>query len=171
MWFAGWHTGPVQQTITADIDALPSRLFPVVADLATYPHWLDLVTKVDPDGDAWFVTLRAKVGPFARSKRLRMVRTVHQEPTTVRFERQEQDGRNHSPWVMDATISARTTPAGPSPAGPSPAGSTSAPRTGSHVLIVLSYGGRLWSGPLEAVLGSQVSNGVPRLQQYVTAPV
>lgn len=156
MWFAGWHTGPVQQTITADIDALPSRLFPVVADLATYPHWLDLVTKVDPDGDAWFVTLRAKVGPFARSKRLRMVRTVHQEPTTVRFERQEQDGRNHSPWVMDATISAR---------------STSAQRTGSHVVIVLSYGGRLWSGPLEAVLGSQVSDGVPRLQQYVTASV
>ena len=161
MWLAGWHTGPVQQTITADIDALPSRLFPVVADLATYPHWLDLVTKVDPDGDAWFVTLRAKVGPFARSKRLRMVRTVHHEPTTVRFERQEQDGRNHSPWVMDATISARTTPAGPSPAQ----------HPGSHVVIVLSYGGRLWSGPLEAVLGSQVSNGVPRLQQYVTASV
>ena len=156
----------MQQTITADIDALPSRLFPVVADLATYPHWLDLVTKVDPDGDAWFVTLRAKVGPFARSKRLRMVRTVHHEPTTVRFERLEQDGRNHSPWVMDATISALTSSAGPSPARPSPAR-----RTGSHVVIVLSYGGRLWSGPLEAVLGSQVSDGVPRLQQYVTASV
>ncbi len=146
---AGWHTEWVKHTIAADIDADSERLFGVVADLATYPSWLELVTKVEPDGDGWLVTLRAKVGPFARSKRLRMIRTVAESPSTVRFERHELDGREHSPWVMDALVSAHG--------------------SGSHVDIVLSYGGRLWSGPLEAVLGSQVSSGVPRLQTYVAA--
>jgi Polyketide cyclase / dehydrase and lipid transport len=146
----------VQRHITADIDAPPASLFDVVADLGSYPHWLDLVARVEPapadardEGTAWFVTLRAKVGPFARSKRLRMVRTVADSPTHVRYERREHDNREHSSWVMDAQVGAVG--------------------AGSRVDIVLSYGGRLWSGPLEAVLGGSIDDGVPRLQQYVRA--
>ena len=58
-----------------------------LADLATYTHWLTLVSAaepVDPDEDGglgntgnpptWNVTIKAQLGPLARSKRLRMTR-------------------------------------------------------------------------------------------------
>ncbi|HEY6414605.1 MAG TPA: hypothetical protein VIX41_00150, partial [Acidimicrobiales bacterium] len=72
--------------VTADLLApcTPERLFGWVDDLAHYPEWLDIVPRATPveaqDGDpgpAWSVDLRGRLGPFARSKRLRMVRTVH----------------------------------------------------------------------------------------------
>ena len=146
----------MQRQINADIDAPVQQLFAVVADLGTYPHWLGLVARVDPappdardEGSAWLVTLRAKVGPFARSKRLRMVRTLNVAPSSVTFERREHDGRDHSPWVMHADVR--------------PAGS------GSTVAISLHYGGRMWTGPLEGLLGGFIDDGVPRLQQFVTS--
>ena len=73
-----------------------------LADLGTYPAWLGLVTAAEPDGDnTWVVTLRARLGPLARSKRLRMVRT-ERSADSVRFERREVDGRDHSEWVLSA---------------------------------------------------------------------
>ena len=58
-----------------------------LADLSTYPEWLALVTEAEPQGDhTWLVTLRARLGPLARSKRLRMVRTQLLDDS-VRFER------------------------------------------------------------------------------------
>jgi hypothetical protein len=51
----------------------------------------------------WDVELRARLGPLARSKRLRMVRTVRDPETfTATFERDQADGRNHSPWTAAA---------------------------------------------------------------------
>ncbi|HEX7443496.1 MAG TPA: hypothetical protein VF320_06400, partial [Acidimicrobiales bacterium] len=71
--------------VTADLDApcTVSVLFASVDDLGTYPAWLEIVeraeataTHPDDDGDAaWLVDLRGRLGPLARSKRLRMVRT------------------------------------------------------------------------------------------------
>jgi len=78
-----------------------------VGDLGRYPEWLTIVPRAESeqgsDPRAWAVELRAKVGPIARSKRLRMVRTVD-EPGHIRFEREETDGRSHSPWVLDAVL-------------------------------------------------------------------
>jgi uncharacterized protein YndB with AHSA1/START domain len=146
----------VQRTISAETEAAPERLFEAMSDLATYAHWMKLIERCEPAdpfagdaGPAWWVTLRAKVGPFARSKRLRMVRTHTDAPHAARFERREIDGRTHSAWVMDATVQSS--------------------QLGSVVTVDLSYSGGLWSGPLDAVLGSQVDDAVPRLRQYISA--
>jgi hypothetical protein len=88
-------------------------VFPWVADLGRYPAWLDIVKRVDPDpdvglgpqgSDSWTVELRARLGPVARSKRLRMVRTVYELNRSVRFERAELDGRDHSSWVLEVSL-------------------------------------------------------------------
>ena len=51
-----------------------------VRELDRYTEWMPLVHSAVPESGsapaAWSVELRARVGPFARSKRLRMVRTV-----------------------------------------------------------------------------------------------
>ena len=60
----------------------PEALFALVDDLGGYPDWLEIVVAAVPveaaagdEGPAWSVELRGRVGPLARSKRLRMVRT------------------------------------------------------------------------------------------------
>lgn len=137
--------------VRASLDATcgPSRLFNLVSDLSNYPQWMDLIHRVSPDGDgAWDVELRAKVGPFARSKRLRMVRSESQSPSLVRFERREIDGRTHAPWVLTATIA-------------SSAGT-------STLTMHLHYGGSLFTGGiLERVLGEQIERGRSRLAALV----
>lgn len=137
--------------VRASLDAAcePSRVFALVSDLSSYPRWMDLVHRVAPDGEgAWEVELRAKVGPFARSKRLRMVRSESQSPSLVRFERRERDGRPHAPWVLTATI-------------------TSSGET-STLTMHLHYGGSLFTGGiLERVLGEQIERGRSRLAALV----
>src|SRR5688572_24330308 len=97
--------------VVASLEApcAPAALFPWVDDLGRYPEWLDIVPRAAPVephpddvGPAWSVDLRARVGPFSRAKRLRMVRTELVDLDHVRFERVEHDGRQHSPWVLDA---------------------------------------------------------------------
>ena len=92
-----------------DADVPSGRLFAVIRDLGTYPQWLDIVhlAQVDEiiDGlQSWNVELRAKIGPFARSKRLRMVRIRDESPSTVVFERREKDGKKHAPWVSRSEV-------------------------------------------------------------------
>lgn len=102
----------------------------------------------DEDG-AWSVELRAKVGVFARSKRLRMVRTVNTD-TSVVFERAELDGRRHSRWVMKIDID-----------------DVSSQCT---VTMHLLYDGSLWTpGVLDRVLASHVEAGKAGLTRVVTA--
>jgi hypothetical protein len=145
-----WHTARVRRTIVAELMQSPAAVFAVVADLSTYPEWMGLVHRVEPAGeDAWLVTLRAKVGPLARSKKLRMRRAVHQLDEVVRFERDELDGREHSAWALDARVEAVG--------------------AGSVVTVELSYDGGLWSGPLELVLASQVDDAIPQLRAYLAA--
>jgi len=124
-----------------------SVVFELLDDLGRYPEWMDLVHDVTelaptPDGRrAWDVELRAQVGPLARSKRLRMVRSVHEPTSTVVFERDEVDGRRHSPWVLQSTLV------------------SSAPSQ-IEVTMTLSYGGNLWAGAvLERVLDDHVERG------------
>lgn len=141
----------MEQRFTVDIEAEPERVFELVSDLERYDEWMDIVHRVEPDptasrGDAWLVTLRAELGPLARSTRLRMVRTVLERPTHVRFERAETDGRDHSPWILDSTIEG---PGG----GPTP----------SRLTMSLTYGGRLWTTALAGVLQGQVETATAKL--------
>ena len=147
------HTGVVHKTIAAELPADAQRIAEVLRDLANYPDWLEIVRRAESTdaaasdvGPAWMVTLRAKVGPLARSKRLRMVRTID-TAEHLRFERAEVDGRDHAAWILDAHLT-----------GDDPC----------SVTVELRYEGRLWSAPLEAVLGSQVDDAIPRLTALVS---
>ena len=115
----------------------------MVADLATYPRWLEIVPRADPDADGgWTVDLRGRLGPFARSKRLRMERTVAEAPRLAVFERAERDGRHHSPWVLRAEVEADRRPA-------------------SRLTMHLHYGGSLWGPVLERLLGDTIERSRP----------
>ena len=128
---------------TLDTDLPPDVLRDVVGDLATYPRWLDIVARAVPAGDnAWSVDLRGQLGPLRRSKRLRMARVLD-EPAHVRFERAEVDGRDHSPWVLEALL---TEAAG-----------------GTHLTMRLHYGGALWMPLLDRVLRDEIERSKPRL--------
>ena len=126
----------------------PTRVYPYVADLARYVEWMPMVHEVETVGDGvWKVELRAKVGVFARSKRLRMKRTMDTTQNIV-FERDEIDGKRHSPWTM--AIALQPTDAG------------------SVVTVDLSYGGTLWTaGILDRVLAAQVEAGKTGLARVV----
>jgi hypothetical protein len=144
----------VVASLEAPCDA--ARLFTWVDDLGRYPDWLDIVPRAvaatshpDDVGPAWSVDLRGKLGPFARAKRLRMVRTVHEPDVHARFERVEHDGRQHSPWVLDATVSEAT---------------------GTSTLTMrLHYGGRLWVPALDRLLADEIERSRPRLLARLAA--
>lgn len=148
---------------TLDADCTPDQLLPWVRTLDRYPAWLSIVPRAEAepvpaeavtcggaiDGEdvghpAWAVELRAKLGPLARSKRLRMVRTLD-EPDHVRFERWELDGREHSPWVLDARLEALDA-------------------TRTRLTMSLHYGGNLGVGVLEKLLRDEIEASKPRLK-------
>ncbi len=139
---------------TLDTAAVPDDLFARVGTLDGYDEWLDIVPRVTSadaaDGDpgpAWFVTLRGRVGPLARSKRLRMVRSSHDAPTRAVFERRELDGREHSPWILSATVEPTA--------------------EGSRVVMDLHYGGALWMPLLDRALRGEIEASRPRLRRLV----
>lgn len=163
----------------AETGASPDQLFAVVSDLNTYPSWNEIVHRVEPIDDhadgvdpvgvdgvnrnaaepTWFVTLRARLGPLARSKRLRMARTMLESPADndghglVRFDRREVDGRDHAPWTMEVTVEPASGPAL------------------SVAVCRLHYGGGMWSGLLEGSLDLVARRSVVRLQDLVGPPV
>jgi hypothetical protein len=139
----------VETDLPVDIGAV----LPYIQDLAKYPQWMGLVhavTPLDEDGGRQ-VELRGKIGPFARSKRLRMVAVVEADPHRVRFERSENDGRDHARWVLQAAVadvSADSTPV-------------------TRVSITLLYEGRLWSPVVERVLADEIERSKSRLRDLV----
>jgi hypothetical protein len=158
--------------VRADLTAACDQhdLFAWVDDLGRYPDWMRLAHSVTPlpahrvenaagtavrgasddELPAWSVELRARLGPLARSKRLRMVRTVHDVPHRVVFERRESDDRRHSPWVLDVCLAPQA---------------TGDVRLDMH----LHYGGGLWTGGvLERVLTDEIDRGRDRLLSVVT---
>jgi hypothetical protein len=153
-------TAGVDVNAAMDAPCRPEALFALVDHLDRYPEWMSLVHRVEPEPadaegrPAWTVELRARVGPLARSKRLRMVRTRHVAPTEVVFERVELDGRRHAPWVLRAQVSVGVRAEGEA----------------SRLAMSLHYGGALWTGGLlERVLTDQISDGRQRLATLVTA--
>jgi uncharacterized protein YndB with AHSA1/START domain len=137
--------------VTADLDAPhpPAEVWAVVSDLGTYPRWLDIVSRADPNADgSWTVDLRGRLGPFARSKRLRMVRAQADEPTLVVFERVELDGRDHSRWVLRAELQAVS-------------------ESASRLTMHLHYGGSLFGPVLERLLGDTIEHSRPRLLEVL----
>lgn len=145
------QTLAVDVTASLDTGCPPERLRPWIRDLDRYPAWLSIVPRAEREGTAeesaaWAVELRAKLGPLARSKRLRMVRTVD-EPDHVRFERDELDGKEHSAWVLDARIDDVV--------------------AGSRLTMSLHYGGSLGGGVLERLLGDEIESSKPRLRELV----
>jgi hypothetical protein len=142
----------------------PEQLFRWVDDLSRYPDWLDIVPEVAPAephpddvGPAWLVTLRGRLGPFARAKRLRMVRTAHEPPHTVRFERAEHDGRSHPAWVLRAEVAADGSHA-----------SAASPGTpASKLTMWLHYSGSLGGPPVGKLLTDAIEDSRPRLLQCV----
>ena len=141
----------METTSSLILPASPADVFPVVADLGTTPRWLPLVHSVDVAGDqAWWVELRASVGPFARSKRLRMVRVDHRPDASVRFERVETDGRSHAAWILRCELEQLD----PDRGEPAHRGSS------TLVTMHLEYHGRLWTpGPLSRVLDDEIRRG------------
>jgi hypothetical protein len=142
-------------TVSLFIDgASAADLFAHVATLDRYPSWMRLVHRVDPvdpDGGrpAWRVQLRARVGPFARSKQLRMVRTVCDAPHRVRFERIQDDHRDHAEWVLTATVDDVD--------------------GGATLVTDLRYSGSLWgSAILQRVLDDEIRRGKDALRGLVT---
>jgi hypothetical protein len=130
----------------------PTTLFAWVDDLTRYPQWLSIVPRAEPDGDepdAWRIDLRGRIGPLARSKRLRMVRTRHDRPTTVVFERDERDGQEHSAWVLRAEV----VPVD----------------EGSRLVMRLHYGGRLWEPLVERLLRDEIDTSKARLLALIAA--
>lgn len=135
---------------TVDAPCAPEDLYAWVVDLARYPSWLDIVPRAvsveqheHDEGPAWSVDLRGRLGPFARAKRLRMVRTVTEPGRRAQFERAERDGREHSSWVLDATITDL--------------------EHGSRLTMRLHYGGRLWMPALDRLLRDEIERSRPRL--------
>lgn len=141
----------IVRSLTADV--APELLFEHVDDLGDYPAWMPLihdVQRLDGEAPAWTVELRAQVGPFARSKRLRMERTELNQDRVAVFERREADGREHSEWILRADLDVDD--------------------DGRTILtMTMSYGGSLWAGPiLERVLDDQVRRGSERLLALVS---
>jgi hypothetical protein len=134
----------VDVTVALDAPHPASAVFPWIADLSCYPSWLDIVRRAEADDtDAWLVDLRGRLGPLARSKRLRMVRTAHEPGQLVRFERAELDGRSHSRWVLDASV--EDVP------------------DGSRLTVHLHYSGSLFGPVLERVLGEEIERSRSKL--------
>ncbi|MGI9577873.1 MAG: hypothetical protein ACR2OH_06720 [Microthrixaceae bacterium] len=137
-------------------ESRPEVLFGEIEALDSYPEWLDIVPRVasvsedqgDP-GPAWMVELRGQLGPLRRSKRLRMVRSVHEPERRVRFIRREVDGRSHSDW----TLTAEVTPTD----------------SGSALRMSLHYGGNLWVPMLERTLREEIERSRPRLLERLVS--
>lgn len=141
-------------TATLDAECSPEVLFGWVGSLDSYDRWLEIVPRTTPaeaaPGDAglaWHVTLRGRLGPLARSKRLRMVRTEHDPPHVAVFERCETDGREHSPWVLRAEVDGIP--------------------GGSRLTMDLHYGGSLWVPLLDRLLTGEIEASRERLRALV----
>lgn len=141
----------------AEVAAAHPRVVAALEDLTTYPHWLTIVGAAVPapahpdDGDrpAWFVDLVGRVGPFRRSKRVRMLRTgCDRAAGAVRFERVEHDGRDHNAWILTAEAT-----------------TIGEARTGVHVH--LHYGGGRTLPGADLLLRQEAHRAGSRLDAYL----
>ena len=149
--FHRWERFFMKQVIEVDLDSSSDKIFNVLNNLEAYENLLGFVDCVEAleseEGvPCWLVTLRAKIGPFARLKKLRMARTEEKRPEVVRFSRRETDGKNHSDWELCILLKEQG---------------------GDRCLVIIevSYSGRFWSAPLQSVFNSHVDTAKDLLQQ------
>lgn len=127
-----------------------------VDDLTRFTSWTELLHEVSPltpaQGElaAWSVELRGKLGPFARSKRLRMARVPTESPDHLRFERREVGVGSHGRWNLDIRLAAGGI------------------RDTTLVVMHLEYEGRLWSGAVERLLHNDIETSKRRLAEVVS---
>ncbi len=138
-----------------EFSAPPADVLEWVSDLERYPQWTHVLHRVVSDESAsgspraWIVELRGKIGPFARSKRLRMERVATQSADHVRFERRELDGVDHGRWNLDVHVVP----------GPEP--------HTARLSVSFEYEGRLWSGAVERLLRDEIESSKQRLTALV----
>lgn len=143
--------------VVHEVAASPDALLTWVSDLERYPQWTRLLHSVSVERDApageraWLVELRGKIGPFARSKRLRMVRVPTEGSDHLRFERSERDGRSHGLWNLDVRVE------------------PIAGRGSTKVSVVFEYEGRLWSGAVERLLREEIESSKRRLSELASS--
>jgi hypothetical protein len=148
------------------------EVFAHVADLSSYPQWMGgLVHSVVRHEDeanaelAWEVELRSRIGPLARSKKLRMVRTEFVEGRLAVFERREVDGREHSVWRLEARVIALN----PAESVTESVTDSVTGEVNSHLVMTMTYEGRLWTGGiLEKVLQDEIDSGRDQLLAILT---
>ncbi len=152
--------------------------FAELEDLRGCSGWLGFVRRVEPDGDGWFVDVGARLGLLVSTKRVRMVRTVHDPPSHLRFERIERDGRVHSPWVLDATVTAPEVPGGDRvDTGNVATGNVETVDSGDtarsagdancRVVLVLHHGGSSLAALLGPVLRAEGARALPALRARI----
>ncbi len=144
----------METTESVVVPVAPVSVFGHVARLEAYPAWMRLVHAAEVVADepdpAWAVELRARVGPFARSKQLRMARSECVTDRLAVFERQEVDGRDHACWRLRVELE--------------PSGDDA-----TLVTMHLSYDGSLWTGAvLQKVLDDEIRHGREGLRRLVT---
>ena len=137
-------------SVSLDAPVSAAELFVHVATLDRYPSWLTIVpVATATDDGAWHVQLRGRIGPLARSKRLRMERAEFEPDRLAVFERHELDGRSHAPWRLAAAV-------------------TTIER-GSRLTMDLHYGGSLWGPVLERLLHDEIERSRRQLLTLVTS--
>lgn len=140
-------------------------VFGVLEDLSTYPQWLSIVASAAPapavpvdEGPAWVMELVARIGPLSRRKRVRMVRTLHDpEAGQVRFERREDDQRDHSPWVLTGRAAPSEQP---------PDGAVEATALDVHI----HYGGTSRLPGIDILLRQEARRAGERLEAMLRRP-
>lgn len=145
---------------TADLAHDAATVLAALADLGSYPHWLTIVGAATPaaphpdDGGrpAWHIELVGRVGPFTRTKRVRMLRTeLDAVAGSVRFERVEHDGREHNEWILTGE------------AGGEPGGRTA-------VRVHLHYGGGRTLPGADRLLRQETRRAGERLAAHLGPP-
>ncbi|MEG3586154.1 MAG: SRPBCC family protein [Actinomycetota bacterium] len=142
----------MRQIVELTVKAAPDDAFNAFRDLENYLKWLsfiDSVKTVESGNEdlSWIVVLRSQLGPFARMKKLRMVKNSEVPNSSVSFSRVELDGKEHSSWDLEVICH-------------------SASEDSTEVKLTVSYSGKFWSRALEAVFNSQVEDAKIRLKQY-----
>ncbi len=142
----------MKQTVELTVKASSEVVFNAFRDLENYLEWLSFIDSVDPitngNGDlSWIVVLRSQVGPFARMKKLRIVKNNEVTNSFISFSRVELDEKEHSSWDLEVTCQ--------------PVSDDS-----TRVKLTVSYSGKFWSRPLEVAFNSQVEDAKIRLKQY-----
>jgi hypothetical protein len=143
----------MRQMIEVDLKNSSEQVFSTLENLKAYENWLGfiyVVEELDTDGGdpCWDVTLRAEIGPFARLKKLRMVRVLSEPHKEIRFARRESDGKVHSDWSLSVKIKGEDTDR-------------------CTAFLEVAYSGRFWSKPLQGVFNSHVAAAKDLLRTFL----